>query len=665
MNIASNNKMVLQYIWIEDHGCYHNVGINFSSKYKFTYNHKDDILFENNKDKYVDYFFGDNIDVTTIIGNNGAGKTTLLRFIFDIMHDCPAYTDYFVIFQEKINDSNEDKFFYFSNFQNNKTYGLLHINGCCCYTFEDTAVKDLVCNRDIRTIYFTELFNISQYMNSFGGDDDLSFAALLHKQFSEGYEEENEVSPILKYNHRIIDWQINYLIKEDEISVGKFFRFHYPKQLYIHFSYNSEIFNEFYTEVKVKQFVNSRNTQKKPYAIIENELRYEIEEKKKVYEIEARKYYNEFKGEKENNAIDECAQAVLFNILNSRKYYHGRDKDEDEKIFDIIDKVKNDSSIESDRLWDKLKRILWKMQKLVNTNEVFCISSRIAYYLNFMEKYSDYINKHRIDYNSTYKELTINIYDESDNNIPKMEIIRDFFESYKKCISFVEFLSFSWGLSSGEMMLLNLFSKLTHLLNFENGKTFLSNKNNTVFFDSEKPVSNAIILLDEAEVAYHPEWQRLYFQSVLNFLKKNIMPMTHVQLIIATHSPIILSDIPKQNTLVLLKNRDNVDVVENISETFAANIYTLFRNNFFLDESGMGCFALSKLESIIKEINSDTPDKEQIKKYINLVGDPFLKDKLFHAFNSRFCSSDELTQLKQRKALLEARIAELNGGNIS
>ncbi len=90
--------------------------------------------------------------------------------------------------------------------------------------------------------------------------------------------------------------------------------------------------------------------------------------------------------------------------------------------------------------------------------------------------------------------------------------------------------------------------------------------------------NNAVIMLDEAEVSFHPEWQRKYFNAFLKFIKKNICEHgTHVQLILATHSPIILSDIPKQNTVFLKKDKltQNTIYVEG-EETFAANIFSLY-----------------------------------------------------------------------------------------
>ena len=171
---------------------------------------------------------------------------------------------------------------------------------------------------------------------------------------------------------------------------------------------------------------------------------------------------------------------------------------------------------------------------------------------------------------------------------------------------------------------------------------------------------NILILLDEAEVLFHPEWQRKYIINILEFFKV-IFNGSSLQLLIATHSPIILSDIPKQNVLLLSKNSSNgySYAEDNNKETFASNIYTLFKNSFFLDESGIGGFAFNKLEWIIEQIHSDNPDTNKILKYINLVGDPFIKDKLLQEYHYILDENEELSLLKKEKAKIEEKIAML------
>lgn len=214
----------------------------------------------------------------------------------------------------------------------------------------------------------------------------------------------------------------------------------------------------------------------------------------------------------------------------------------------------------------------------------------------------------------------------------KMDKIYEFFNKYKKCISTVDFLSFSCGLSSGETLLLNQYGKLMHLFRKDNYGYFLPADTNSIV-----PAKNAVIMLDEAEVAFHPEWQRRYFNAFLNFINQNIAKRgTHVQIIIATHSPIILSDIPKQNTVFLkCDNETKRTTCIESEETFASNIFSLYNNAFFMDESEVGAFAEEKLCKIVKAIHSlfeeprnvsDT-DHKKVRNQIALIGDLYICSK--------------------------------------
>uniref|UniRef100_UPI0015C4FDD2 AAA family ATPase n=2 Tax=Paenibacillus TaxID=44249 RepID=UPI0015C4FDD2 len=59
---------------------------------------------------------------------------------------------------------------------------------------------------------------------------------------------------------------------------------------------------------------------------------------------------------------------------------------------------------------------------------------------------------------------------------------------------------------------------------------------------------NSVLLIDEPETHLHPKWINGY----INILKDIIDVNCHV--IIATHAPLIVSDIPKENIILLKKN---------------------------------------------------------------------------------------------------------------
>jgi len=66
--------MELVYLWVEDYKNIQKQGFNFSP-----YDDETKELTIDENDDYIENFFGDNINVTAIVGKNGSGKSSVLR----------------------------------------------------------------------------------------------------------------------------------------------------------------------------------------------------------------------------------------------------------------------------------------------------------------------------------------------------------------------------------------------------------------------------------------------------------------------------------------------------------------------------------------------------------------------------------------------------------
>jgi hypothetical protein len=217
------------------------------------------------------------------------------------------------------------------------------------------------------------------------------------------------------------------------------------------------------------------------------------------------------------------------------------------------------------------------------------------------------------------------------------------------------------GLSSGERALLNLFSWI-------------------VFFPQYRKIrygelgglrDNILLLIDELDLYCHPAWQQKLIYYLLEELRIQFAGK-NVQLIFTTHSPIVLSDIPKSNTVYLRRSGDGkmlIDKPHNHYETFGSNIYKLFNDAFFLEKSGqIGEFAKRKIENIIKNLWDDKENKiRAIKKnkfyelqhQIEMIGDNLLREKLLDMlFESRY---SELDYSQRKIKLYQKKIEELGG----
>lgn len=165
-------------------------------------------------------------------------------------------------------------------------------------------------------------------------------------------------------------------------------------------------------------------------------------------------------------------------------------------------------------------------------------------------------------------------------------------------------------------------------------------------------IDNFIVLLDEIELGFHPNWQKNIIGYFLDFLL--FIPNKKFHLIFSSHSPFILSDVPKQN-IVFLKDGKQVDALEK-KQTFGANIHTLLADGFFMDGGLMGEFAKEKIEEVIKFLNSDKSkikDKKDVLNIIDIIGEPFLKQKLKDMYFKKFNDNSIDEQIKKLELEIE------------
>ena len=169
-------------------------------------------------------------------------------------------------------------------------------------------------------------------------------------------------------------------------------------------------------------------------------------------------------------------------------------------------------------------------------------------------------------------------------------------------------------MSSGQQNLINFFSRLMW------AKQNIEIREN---YDHRRKSERIIFFIDEGEITFHPEWQRRYFKEVLSIVKK-IFVKRKVQLLISTHSPFVLSDLPKQNVIFLEKDENGYAVNSTLENenTFGANIHDLLSNSFFM-EATIGEFASYKIKEIVDfyyEVvdNKSEKTKESLnEKYIS------------------------------------------------
>ena len=141
-------------------------------------------------------------------------------------------------------------------------------------------------------------------------------------------------------------------------------------------------------------------------------------------------------------------------------------------------------------------------------------------------------------------------------------------------------------MSSGERAYQNFFSWLNLLPFFDE---FIEGQ-------SIRIRDSILLLIDEIDLYMHPEWQRKSVAILFDELSRQYLGK-EIQIIISTHSPLVLSDIPKQNTIYLRAQNRKCNLVDNESrsQTFGTNIHTLLNDAFFM-RSTMGEYAQEKIK---------------------------------------------------------------------
>ena len=166
-------------------------------------------------------------------------------------------------------------------------------------------------------------------------------------------------------------------------------------------------------------------------------------------------------------------------------------------------------------------------------------------------------------------------------------------------------------MSSGQKQWLNCLSYICY-----HAKNIESVKND----DTRIPYHHLNLIFDEAELYYHPEFQKSFVKRLLESIANCHLDKDEIKsinILIATHSPFILSDVLTQNSLYLKKGR--VEYVE--GQTFGANYYDLLHNSFFLEDRAIGDIAARRIGEWVGRMRNN----ENVDRLMPYVGDPMVK----------------------------------------
>jgi len=622
--------MELVYLWVEEYKNIKNQGFNFSSRFECKY--ENGVLDIKDKEAigepYLKDFFGKNINVIAIVGKNGAGKSTIQKLIF------------LLIFLKKY-----EKFTAGNPIDAKKEAAIIEI-------FQNDIFKHknifLIVNTAAGLKKISLLQSIENYTNpKIISHRSNTIPCPLQSQYTELNPDEIDFFSIHFHYmidtwfdgyHTADDWTLNLYHRVDGFKTPLLlepYKGHNKGNQYIDIS-NIEYLNnqhmfDFYGELTEKlKFNNFFNPDSIWMMIDSNKLINKFlkfngvpisdedkENFKRFIELKVR--------EKDLIALNKLYLGIK--IIESNKSLFN-----DEEITSHLKGVFL-NAISHDRLNDVVN--IYNFDDLLKTtglNETkkleVCIQfDQIMRDVNKLEQYKEFL-----------------VLDPSNIEPNTLKEVRDIFFFFLPWIE-VEFYDKNKGyssLSSGEKAFLNFAMNL--LYQIDNIKRNGHYKTINLF-------------LDEVEYSLHPEWQREFLNLVL-FLLKNFDDL-QFNLFFATHSPFLLSDIPKENVMFLEKGKQ-VDVDIN---PFGANIHTLLSHGFFMKNGLMGEFAKEKINDVINFLNGNESlikTNDEAQNLINIIGEPVIRKQLQKMIDSkRLTKIDEIDLIKNQMEELSKRLKDL------
>lgn len=185
------------------------------------------------------------------------------------------------------------------------------------------------------------------------------------------------------------------------------------------------------------------------------------------------------------------------------------------------------------------------------------------------------------------------------------------------------------GISSGERQIAYTISNLMyHLVNVDSEWNDNYRKDRDHLEVIKYHYMN--VIFDEVELYYHPEMQRQFTNIMMKTLKSvKFANMRGINIMMVTHSPFVLSDIPDSNVLCLGEGDNEV------TKTLGGNIMEMLSSSFFMSNS-IGDVIKEEIGAIVSLYNKAVREGQDVRmeyaarktrmRYVcENMGDEFLK----------------------------------------
>ncbi|WP_210149563.1 AAA family ATPase [Chryseobacterium scophthalmum] len=647
----------------------------------FTYNLIDEIIFDDTEFLPVDFFYDDKISVSAIVGKNGSGKSSLIDLLVASINQLALKKKR----EQKLNTTAElkpltgaEKICCDIFYKNKGDYFILTVRN------EDVSLKNLITQRDVSIdeFFYTSIVNYSIHSNNsnevgkwidklFHKNDSYQIPVVINPKRESFIKNMSGIIDINNENFLLNQRLLSLMIANPDFPISENLKV--DKLL---FKYKS---SKHFTTISIsdpklsKRYSNEviKKTEVQNYLRDDIGIAFTIGKRSDITEY----YYNlasVLKKFKHEFGIEDISVGneqyrfdiyIIYKITSiSSKYHYFKDvqKITKAKNKNDYDRITLDFDLFLKKFKDSDSHIVIKLLQVVN------------YLKNYDLLWKNIMVRKRTSINLLSRQI-------QDSNISGGSLINKLppplFEAKPLTVQNIDILT---SISSGEKQLVHSISSILY---------HLSNLNSVE--DKEEGIikyKSVNIVLDEIELYFHPEFQRCFLDRLLKgIINIDTTKIMGINILIISHSPFILSDIPKQNVLFLKSEESKSQPVKYYDDnTFAENIHEILSNGFFLEDT-QGEFAKNKINNLlefyfkaVETTDEDSPEfknyqsaylknKKNYEKLIHLVGEDYVRTILQNhilELDRKFIDINQLVSEKKRiieKLHKEIKLLENNG----
>jgi hypothetical protein len=615
--------MEILFVWIDNFRSIRHQGLNTSAEFRFDYSLSNASITITKNENYIKEYFGNNVkNITAIVGENGTGKTSILDFFKDKLGQGSDFKQKLILIYKNESEGNTLKIVA-HNVDKSK---LKIINQCdCSYSVESIRnfklnnTKDILTKKEDNNIgaipsnkSITEPKSILQSIPGFNKSIIIFYSNIFD------YREET-------------DSQFVYNISTNRILVEEWERFRIHEiRTQIDFVIQSKHISNL--DILLPNVVIA-SFKSRPASWLG------VGYKRRTDNIEGK--------QRSRNIIIDIYEYIKFIYSKISKI---RKTSRNEKLRDVLALALYHNFLIELSETASLTHFTSLIHAEIDESKLIRIIS-IDYFLSALSRFSQLTKSDDYEPNFDNQEIIVNLkrvieilykkeiqfYNDYNSSNVRFELpllddsstdTRLFFESYAGAFRSRGILDFNWqDMSSGEKARLAFLARLHSL------------KSDSTFKKHGKH-KNIILLIDEGEQYFHPQWQKEYIKFLISNITV-VIPNVTYQIILTSHSPFILSDLTRENIIYLAKDKSRKVKVINNSEkerTLAANIHTLFRDAYFMKDGLIGNYAQDKMDEILAPLVNKTMDKNHailVLKFINNIGEPILRNRLMALYNEQ------------------------------